>query len=504
MNLTGPMRQQGTAKRVWGLPIAKKVLTSPPEPLTCTLCETQRHCTAVLSPSLNSSRTMQYSYITIPANHIRLLKPARHSGLNNRSILTFSVETYPIARAPPYTAVSYVWGLGAASREIRLDGHGFAIRPNLWSCLYNLTLLQTNSYRDTHWTHMWIDAVCINQKDEKEKSQQVRAMSEVYSRAVEVSAWLGPQRLPHWLQWQEDVTTTVESSEWLLCDNVPELAERPYWSRMWIVQELLLADHIRVHVGDISFDFNELSYQVHLREAADTEDIGQLLAYIEARDTDHMEIQHPLHEILLRFKDGQCSDPRDKVFALLSLVNEEDRRVLGHCFPNYSLTHDAVVVITLSYLRDFHNQTITCDSHDLFKSLGASPSRMMRQRLIAASASIDAFNDMRSIRHADFRQISFYSWQDPPESQSDHGRSWVDLSDLSGNQDAHARWRVDISDLLRDPPTQGQNESLIRRVAANVWWPILCCGALWYFGRGWVPWRPDTLVSIVFAKLRRL
>jgi hypothetical protein len=58
---------------------------------------------------------------------------------------------------------------------------------------------------------VWVDAICINQKDEKEKNQQVRAMSEVYSQAVEVSAWLGPQRLPNWMQWREDVTTTVES-----------------------------------------------------------------------------------------------------------------------------------------------------------------------------------------------------------------------------------------------------------------------------------------------------
>lgn len=180
---------------------------------TCAQYRNQTYYIAAPSPSLYSSHTMQFSYTPVPANHIRLLKPAQHPGPHSRTSRAFTVETYPITRAPPYTAVSYVWGLGAASREIRLDGHEFAIRPNLWSCLDNLTSIQTNSYQDTHWTHMWVDAICINQKDEEEKSQQVRAMSEVYSRAVEVSAWLGPQRLPHWLQWQEDVTTTIKSSE---------------------------------------------------------------------------------------------------------------------------------------------------------------------------------------------------------------------------------------------------------------------------------------------------
>jgi hypothetical protein len=309
-------------------------------------------------------------------------------------------------------------------------------------------------------------------------------MSEVYSRAVEVSAWLGPQRLPDWMQWREDVATTVESSGWFLCDNIAELAERPYWSRMWITQELLLANHIRVHVGNISFDFRELAYQVHGLQGADTEDLGQLLAYIEARDPDNMDIQHPLHEILLRFKDCQCSDPRDKVFALLSLVSEQDRRVLGSCFPDYSLTHDAVVVITLSYLRDYHNQTITCDSHDVFKSLGASPSRMMRRRLLAASMTIDAFNDLRPISHANFREISFYSWQDPEESRSDHGQWWVNV--------------------LGDQPQQEQKNSLISRIAVRAWFPILCCGALLYFGRGWIPLQMDDLASVVVLRRGRL
>lgn len=428
---------------------------------------------------------MQYSYTPVPANHIRLLKPARHPGQHSPFPLAFSVETYPLAKAPPYTAVSYVWGRAAASREIYLDGHAFAIRTNLWSCLDNLTLLKTNSYHDTHWTHVWVDAICINQKDEKEKSQQVRAMSEVYSQAVEVSAWLGPQRLPNYMQWREDIATTVESSGWLLCDNIDELAERPYWSRMWIIQELLLANHIRVHVGNISFDFHELSYQVRGRQGANIQDLGQLLAYIEAREPDNMDIQHPLHEILLRFKDCQCSDPRDKVFALLSLVNEQDQRVLGCCFSDYSLTHDAVIVITLSYLRDFQNQIITCDSHDLFTSLGASPSRMIRRRLLAASTSINAFNDLSSISHANFREISFYSWQDLAETQPDHGQ-----------------WVVGV---FEDEPNQGQEESLIRRVAVNFWWPIICCGGLWYFGRGWITSKlqPDTLVSAVISRRGR-
>lgn len=396
---------------------------------------------------------MQYSYAPVRAKHIRLLKPVRQTGASNNPVLTFAVETYNITRAPPYTAVSYVWGLAAASRKILLDGHEFAIRQNLWSCLYHLALLpRADSYHDSLWTNIWVDAICINQHEEKEKSRQVRAMDEVYSNAVEVSAWLGPQRLPNWMQWREDGAEIPQSNSWFLPENILEIAERPYWSRTWIVQELLLAHRVCVHVGDRSFDFTQLSWEVEERRKADSEDLKQLLAFVDAREMTNRYSPRYLNEILLQFKDCQCLDPRDKVFALLSLLNEDDKRNLGRCFPDYSLIHDAVVVITLSYLQDHYDQSITCNSHEIFDSLGATSSRLMRRRLLEASTTLHTFSNLRSISDADFKEIPFYWWEGP---------AW-------------------------DQPAHGQRKSLVRRVAVRVWWPVLCCGALFYFVGRWI------------------
>ena len=220
------------------------------------------------------------------------------------------------------------------------------------------------------------------------------------------------------------------------------------------MQELVLARRIRVHVSDTSFDFTDLAFEMEdMRKSDDVEDLKQLLAYVNARHPDNIDVRHPLHEILLRFKDCKCSDPRDKVFALLSLVNEEDKHNLGSCFPDYSLTHDAVVVITLSYLQDHHGQIITCNSHDVFESLGASHSRLMGRRLLAASTTLYAFDNLRSVGDADFREISFYWWEDPAEAQT----------------------------------TRRGLKDHISGVAVNAWWLVLCCGALWYFGRRWIP-----------------
>jgi hypothetical protein len=337
--------------------------------------------------------------------------------------------------------------------------------------LYYLLLSTTNPNHNVDWTHIWVDAICINQRDEREKSHQVRAMDKVYSNAVAVSAWLGLHRAPSWMQWREADVKTLESSNWFLFENVLEIAERAYWSRMWIVQELVLARRIRLHVSDRSFDFNDLAWAAKdMLKSDDAEDLRQLLAYVEARDFDNIDTQKPLHELLLRFKDCRCSDPRDNVFALLSLVNEEDKNILGNCFPDYSLTHDAVVVITLHFLQDHHEQNITCNSHAIFESLGASSSQLMRRRLLAASTTLCAFSNLRGIGEANFREIPFYEWEHPAEAQADR-RRWKDS---------------------------------IRPVAVKVWWLVISCGTLWYFGKEWLPLGGDTLASIIIPLRRRL
>lgn len=215
---------------------------------------------------------------------------------------------------------------------------------------------------------------------------------------------------------------------------------------MWIVQELVLAERIRVHVSDKNFNFNDLAREARDMQKSDDEgDLRQLLAHVNARDSD---FQQPLHELLLRFKNCKCSDPRDKVFALLSLLDSEDKRNLGCCFPDYTLTHDAVVAITLHYLQDHHGQIITCDSHDIFESLGASSSRLMRRRLLTASTTLF---DLRSSGVTDCRELPFYFWEHPAEAHQ--------------------------------PNTHRRLRDFVRCVGVNVWWIGLCGGVLWHFRR---------------------
>jgi len=85
----------------------------------------------------------------------------------------------------PFDALSYCCGPPILSRTITVNGTpGFRITQNLWHALRRVR--KTDSDR-----RIWIDAVCIDQDHEREKSSQIRHMHAVYSRAEEVCIYFG-------------------------------------------------------------------------------------------------------------------------------------------------------------------------------------------------------------------------------------------------------------------------------------------------------------------------
>jgi Heterokaryon incompatibility protein (HET) len=103
------------------------------------------------------------------------------------------------ADKPHFTAISYVWGTKA-------DGTA------LITCMDTALQVTTNCHAALHHLRkkfgqftIWIDAICINQKDEKEKMRQIPLMGDIFSLADKVFAWLGEgddasYRAMAWLQ----------------------------------------------------------------------------------------------------------------------------------------------------------------------------------------------------------------------------------------------------------------------------------------------------------------
>jgi hypothetical protein len=88
-------------------------------------------------------------------------------------------------RAPhAYEALSYVWGQSDEHESIQIGEDHLEVTPNLHAALLRL--------RDPGLTRVnWIDAICINQADNEEKSHQIQRMAQIYGVASRVLVWLG-------------------------------------------------------------------------------------------------------------------------------------------------------------------------------------------------------------------------------------------------------------------------------------------------------------------------
>ncbi|KAI1124910.1 heterokaryon incompatibility protein-domain-containing protein [Nemania abortiva] len=223
-----------------------------------------------------ASQTSQVSlYGDIPhvssQSEIRLLQ-VLPSG-DDRTPMKFRLFKTALQNAPPFTALSYVWGDPEKTEAVIVNAIKVPITINLYSALSHIQyLFQTSDMEPIRGNLLWVDALCINQEDLDEKGHQVALMGDIFQSAANVVAWLGEgdsytelairtieeigAAMP-----QDFILGGVPSEDWLdalphvwsrgegLADEVfnrplqavENFMKRSYWSRSWIVQEIVLA-----------------------------------------------------------------------------------------------------------------------------------------------------------------------------------------------------------------------------------------------------------------------
>lgn len=237
--------------------------------------------------------------------------------------------------APEYTALSYTWGSpeDVCSSPIWIDGKPFTVRYNLFSVLR--TLRHSKDVRT-----FWIDAIAINQNDVIEKNHQVGLMAHIYRAAETVKVWLGSHadRSEDAIEYIRTMPETnpgaivltnnnsIVEGRMLPCplDAIISLIRRNYFSRAWIVQEVLLAREIDVHCGVAVVAWDSLSNACLALENY-LPDCPALHLMRQRKAV--MNNEQPLHsrtlESLVRMHNQcECTDRRDRVFALLSLASD--------------------------------------------------------------------------------------------------------------------------------------------------------------------------------------
>ena len=83
-----------------------------------------------------------------------------------------------------YEALSYTWGNPHTTHCITFESKPFPVTENLYFALEQLRPTEVPRY-------LWIDALCIDQLNDVEKSAQVQLMGDIYKRASRVLIWLG-------------------------------------------------------------------------------------------------------------------------------------------------------------------------------------------------------------------------------------------------------------------------------------------------------------------------
>lgn len=121
----------------------------------------------------------RYQYTYLETGCIRVL---RLVSLTPDIRLQF--EEVSLDSNPVYNALSYTWGEPVFTKRVFIDNAYLDVTPSLHDCLQHLA-----GYTGSR---IWIDALCINQVDDEEKSRQVQAMARVYRQATKVIIWLGP------------------------------------------------------------------------------------------------------------------------------------------------------------------------------------------------------------------------------------------------------------------------------------------------------------------------
>ncbi|KAK7909001.1 Heterokaryon incompatibility protein 6- OR allele [Apiospora marii] len=262
-----------------------------------------------------------------------------------------------------FDAISWCWGDTGAmeAKNITVKGRNLAVSESAHDVLLELCIAQKKR-------RVWIDAVCINQADMDERSQQVAMMRSIYERSAMTLVWLGRDNgtaqksmqmimeVANWRQirfgnaqrygefWDESTADPFPPNiDW---DAVGAFFSAAWFTRLWVIQEVVLSTHVHVFWGKYQMCWRHLVQTTHyITHSVSDENlepgsrVGLSNTVMIGKIQD--EKSHPLFVLVSNPRLG-ATDPKDRVFALYGLLKEdlldETQVALRKSFsPDYSL-----------------------------------------------------------------------------------------------------------------------------------------------------------------------
>jgi hypothetical protein len=321
-------------------------------------------------------------------------------GYGHYDELLCHLSTHFLEECPAYEALSYCWGDPGNPLSIICNDSTLPVGRNLYSALQHLRL--GNEPR-----MLWIDAICINQDDLEERGNQVRIMSELYQRAERVVCWLGEDAedselvFPLCTRLIEEHSGELHKMDILSMVRYPRLygfrtsttreeilaahkiSKRPNFERAWVIQELMVASKVVVACGDADIDWDTFCFGFLLAVCLGKNfslsgtpmHLQGIIKTMEKRaqrwSGEGKWRNFDILSLLNYFMPFKATDPRDKVYALLSLTTTDLTALDVH--PDYNKEVTACYIqISKSILSSYNNldlfstpRTITELSHTL-------------------------------------------------------------------------------------------------------------------------------------------
>jgi len=286
-----------------------------------------------------------------------------------------------------YEAVSYCWGPIVLSHDLNCDSRVIQITSTVHTMLQHLRKREKPRF-------LWIDAICINQNDNEEKAYQVQLMGEVYQQAEKVHVWLGEgnsqDRLPEVfalfraLAVIEDIPPPSSSQSWervrlvsrvdpvllvrsdsILQEAVGRFLLRPWFQRRWILQEVALGHDVVIRCGSYKCTWTWIvgginaiatnSFYGLVPKSQHKIALKQVLGLREGKGR--------ILDLLWSFDSAQCSDSRDRLFALCGMAVD----LIPFKPKDTNNLKNDVIVYPVDYSQDL-SSTYTCFSRACIKA----------------------------------------------------------------------------------------------------------------------------------------
>lgn len=327
-----------------------------------------------VDPAVDNLREYKYDELTTD-RHIRLLEISRQYpfGPIRCKIISKSLD-----ERFDYESISYTWGDSTETRNIKVDNCRLEVRANAFEIIRGRAFFLKTRL-------IWIDAVCINQTDEPEKSGQIQLLRTIYRQASWVIVWLGSAPdateamgfLSHLYTRMHKYDLSDQELKSILAigsQSRGSLAFRhllglPYWTRVWIIQEIAVASNVYISYGgeSVTWDFFISVIRGFYREGigsvfviTGTDHTPQYLDSLPIQGNDQINIiadirdrvrsKKPTSFRSLLHSSLKCKakEPRDKVFAIRGIADEHAQQAIAP--KDYELGEKELYILTSRYL----------------------------------------------------------------------------------------------------------------------------------------------------------